>query len=72
MKPALKAATFASKISWREPNFFSSQLSVVSVGRPNIHDTRPRANMFLARSDSFLPIPMPSVARTVMEVIGTL
>ena len=68
----MNAATFASKISWREPNFFSSQPSVVSVGRPNIHDTRPSANMFFARSASFFPIPMSSVARTVIDVIGTL
>ena len=45
---------------------------VVSGGRPYIHDRSPSANMFFARSDSFLPIPMSSVARTVIEVIGTL
>ena len=28
--------------------------------------------MFLARSASFFPIPRCSVARTVMDVIGTL
>ena len=45
---------------------------MVSVGRPNIHDTSPSANMFFARSASFLPMPTPSVARTVIDVIGTL
>ena len=70
--PALNAATFASKISCLPPNFRSSQSSVVSVGRPNIHETSPSANMFFARSASFFPMPTPSVARTVIEVIGTL
>ena len=70
--PALNAATFASKISCFPPNLRSSQLSVVSGGRPYIHDRSPSANMFFARSDSFFPIPMSSVARTVIEVIGTL
>ena len=28
--------------------------------------------MFFARSASFLPMPMPSVARTVMDVMGTM
>ena len=45
---------------------------MVSVGRPYIHDTSPRANMFFARSASFLLMPAPSVARTVIDVIGTL
>ncbi len=45
---------------------------MVSVDRPYIQDSNPSANMFLARSDSFFPIPRSSVARTVMEVIGTL
>src|SRR5437867_809796 len=51
-------------------NFCSIHRMVTSVGRPYIHDTSPRANMFLARSASFLVMPIPSVARTVIEVIG--
>ena len=46
-------------------------MSVVSVGRSNIHETSPSANMFFARSASFLLMPRSSVARTVIDVIGT-
>ena len=53
-------------------NFLSSHLTVTSVGRLYIQDSRPRANMFLARSASFLLMSMASVARRVIEVIGTL
>ena len=43
-----------------------------SVGRPYIQETRPSANRFLERAASRAVMPsMPSVARTVMEVIGT-
>ncbi len=71
MYPALKAATFASKISG-----FLAELSLEPLerglgGRPYIHDTSPSANMFFARSDSFLLTPTGSIARTVIEVIGT-
>ena len=69
--PALNAATLASRISGLLPNFRSSHSSVGAVGRSYIHDTSPSANMFLARSASFLPTPTGSTARTVMEVIGT-
>jgi hypothetical protein len=68
----LKAATLASKISCLPPNLRSSHPSVVSTGRSNIQLTRPSANMFFARSASFLPMPMPSVARTVIDVMGTM
>jgi hypothetical protein len=53
-------------------NFFSIQVTVGSVGRPYIHETSPSANTFLQRAASRAEIPsMPSVARTVMDVIGT-
>ena len=52
-------------------NFRSSQFNVTSTGRAYIHETSPNANMFLERSASFFDSPSSSVARTVMEVIGT-
>ena len=71
MKPALKAATFASRIASLLANFFSIHRMVTSVGRPYIHDTSPRANMFFDRSASFFETSSPSVARSVMDVMGT-
>ena len=44
---------------------------MTSTGRPYIHETSPSANMFFARSASFLPTPTLSTARTVIDVIGT-
>ncbi len=52
--PALNASTFASARSGRLANFSRRNRSVPSVGRWYIHDSRPRANMFFARSASFL------------------
>ena len=55
-----------------EANFCSIQRTVASVGRLYIHETRPRAKRFLDRAASRAVIPsIPSVARTVIEVIGT-
>ena len=49
-----------------------SSAIVTSVGRLYIHETRPSAKRFLERAASRAVIPsMPSVARTVIEVIGT-
>ena len=42
-----------------------------SVGRWYIHEISPSANMFFARSASFLEMSKPSSARTVVEVSGT-
>ncbi len=41
---------------------------VVSAGRPYIHDSRPRANMFLARLASLRESPNSLTASTVMSV----
>ena len=55
-----------------EANFCSIQRMVASVGRLYIHETSPSAKRFLERAASRALIPsMPSVARTVIEVIGT-
>ena len=69
--PALNAARFASLISGFFANFCSIHRTVTSVGLPYIHDTSPSANMFFERSASFFVTSRPSVARTVMEVMGT-
>ncbi len=42
-----------------------------SMGREYIHDSRPSANMFFARSASFLPRSKPDSASTVSEVRPT-
>ena len=55
-----------------EANFSSIQRAVTSVGRPYIHETSPSAKRFFERAASRAVIPsMPSVARTVIDVIGT-
>ncbi len=53
-------------------NLASSQEIVASIGRPYIHEIRPRAKRFLVRcaSAGFSP-SMSSVARVVNVVIGT-
>ncbi|CAO5175846.1 hypothetical protein FAIPA1_30097 [Frankia sp. AiPs1] len=75
MKPARKAAMFAAAISGRFANFLLRNASVPPVGRWYSQLIRPRANMFFARSASFLLTPpLPSVAWTavmVIEVSGT-
>ena len=71
MYPALNAARLASLISGFLANFCSIHRMVTSVGRPYIHDTRPSANMFFERSASFFVTSNPSVARTVIDVMGT-
>ncbi len=55
-----------------EANFSSIQRTVTSTGRLYIHETRPSAKKFFDRAASREVMPsMPSVARTVIEVIGT-
>jgi hypothetical protein len=61
----------ASRIARSEANFSSIQRAVTSVGRLYIHETSPRAKRFLERAAPRAVIPsMPSVALTVIEVIG--
>jgi hypothetical protein len=70
--PARKAARFAAPTPGVSANFFSIQATVGSVGRPYIHETSPSAKRFLLRAASRAVISsIPSVARTVIEVIGT-
>jgi hypothetical protein len=71
-QPALKAAMFASRICGLEANFSSSHSSVLSTGRPYIHETTPRAKRFFARAACVVVTPsIPFVAATVSEVMGT-
>ena len=63
-------------LAWRIPGFpakrFSTQFKMTSVGRLYIHATKPSANMFFARSASFLVMPSTSLAASrVIVVIGT-
>ena len=44
---------------------------MVSVGRPYIHDNRPRANMFFARAASLRERPNSLTASTVIPVRST-
>ncbi len=53
-------------------NFSRRNRSVPSVGRWYIHERRPSANMFFARSASFLPSPVSSRAPMVMVAMATL
>ena len=58
-------------MSGLRPNFSLMNRSLVSIGRPYIHDNKPSANMFLARWPSFFDAPMASTAPSVSVVIGT-
>ena len=59
-------------MSGRAPNFLVRKSSVPVVGRVYIHDSRPRANMFFARSFSLRVRPGKSArASTVMLVRAT-
>ena len=58
----------ASRMSGTFANRFSRKAIVVSVGRPYIHDSRPRANMFFARPASLRDRPNSLTASTVMPV----
>ena len=62
----------ASRTGGSSSNFFAIQSTLGSVGRPYMNDTSPSAKRFLQRAASRGVMPsMPSVARTVMLVIGT-
>src|SRR4051794_29817777 len=63
---------FAAAMSGFRRNVRSRNRIVPSVGRWYIHDSRPRVNMFLLRSASFLPRPDSASASRVMLVSGTL
>ena len=52
-------------------NFSRMNFSLASIGRPYIHDSRPSANMFLARWPSFFDAPIASTAPSVSVVIAT-
>ncbi len=62
---------FAATSSGRAANLRSRKRSVDSYGREYIQESRPRANMFLARSASFLDMPWSASAPTVIEVSAT-
>ena len=69
---AFSARWLASPRAVLPANFFSIQSVECWVGRPYIQETRPRAKRFLQRAASRELMPsIPSVARTVIEVIGT-
>jgi hypothetical protein len=67
-QPALKAVTFASRISGDLANRRSRNAIVDSVGRPYIHESIPSANMFFARAASLRDRPNSLTASTVMSV----
>ena len=71
LQPAWKAAMLAFMISGFFANFRSRKAIVASVGRWYSHDRRPSANMFFARSASFLVMSKSSSAVTVIEVSGS-
>ena len=52
-------------------NLDSRNVIVPSAGRLYSQDSRPSANMFLARSASFRLMSKPSSALTVTDVIGS-
>ena len=61
----------ASARSGRRANFSRRNRSVLSCGRWYIHDSRPSANMFFARSASFFDSPVSSSAPRVRVAIAT-
>ena len=67
-QPERYAVTLASRMSGTFANRFSRKAIVVSVGRPYIHDSRPRANMFFARAASLRDSPNSLTASTVIPV----
>ena len=70
-QPALNAAMLASRMSGTLAKRLARKAFVVSVGRPYIHDSRPRANMFFAREASLRERPNSLTASTVMPVRST-
>src|SRR4051794_3520544 len=69
--PALKARELASATAGVLANRLAIQSSVSWWGRLYIHDTRPRAKKFLARSASRDLAPLGLAASMVSEVMGT-
>src|SRR3546814_5029878 len=63
-QPILNALMLASLMSGTLANFFDRNAVVFSVGRPYIHDSRPRANMFFARAASLRESPNSLTAST--------
>ena len=61
----------APRMSATFANFRSRNATVGSVGRPYIHDSRPRANMFFARAASLRERPNSLTASTVIPVRST-
>ena len=70
-QPDLNAVTFASRMSGALAKRFSRNEIVVSVGRPYIQESRPSANMFLARAASLRERPNSLTASTVIPVRST-
>lgn len=70
-QPARNAATFAATSSGRAANLRSRKRSVDSYGREYIQLSNPSANMFLARSASFLDTSCSASAPIVIEVSAT-
>ncbi|CFR67362.1 Uncharacterised protein [Mycobacterium tuberculosis] len=62
----------ASAISGLRANFSLMKASLCSSSRPYIHDSRPSANIFLARWPSFLDAPIASTAPRVSVVMATV
>ena len=55
--PLVNAVMLASRMSGTLANRLVRNATVVSVGRPYIHDSRPSANMFFARAASLRDKP---------------
>src|ERR1700689_3508606 len=70
-QPAWKAATLAAMMSGLRANLDLRKLSVPSEGRSYSQESMPSANMFFARSASFLEISNDSSALKFIEEIGT-
>ena len=70
-QPVLSATTLAAAIDGELANFFSRNAMVGSSGRPYIHETKPRANMFFARLASLRDSSNSFTASTVMPVRST-
>ncbi len=67
-QPLLNAVTLASRMSGTLAKRRSRNVIVDSVGRPYIQESRPSANMFLARAASLRDRPNSLTASTVMPV----
>jgi hypothetical protein len=70
-QPALNAVMFAATSSGRAANLRSRNVSVEAYGREYIQESSPSANMFFARSASFLEISCASSDLIVIEVSAT-